>query len=130
MSGGSAWRGRAWRPPLSANFARRLRHPSGPSSKLRERFCTPIGGAFRVPEVMAKAGGSLREVGTTNRTRIADYERAINERTRALLRVHRSNFQMVGFTEQPSLAQLVAVARKRNIPLVEDLGSGALFDMR
>jgi len=89
-----------------------------------------IGGAFRVPEVMAKAGASLREVGTTNRTRIGDYERAINERTRALLRVHRSNFQMVGFTEQPSLAQLVALARKRNIPLVEDLGSGALFDMR
>ena len=89
-----------------------------------------IGGAFRVPEVMAKAGASLREVGTTNRTRIGDYERAINERTRALLRVHRSNFQMVGFTEQPSLPQLVALARKRNIPLVEDLGSGALFDMR
>ena len=89
-----------------------------------------IGGAFRVPEVMVKAGASLREVGTTNRTRIGDYERAINERTRALLRVHRSNFQMVGFTEQASLAQLVELARKRSIPLVEDLGSGALFDMR
>lgn len=89
-----------------------------------------IGGAFRVPEVMAKAGASLREVGTTNRTRISDYERAISERTRALLRVHRSNFQMVGFTEQASLAQLVELARKRNIPMVEDLGSGALFDMR
>jgi L-seryl-tRNA(Ser) seleniumtransferase len=72
----------------------------------------------------------LREVGTTNRTRIGDYERAISERTRAFLRVHRSNFQMVGFTEQASLAQLVELARKRNIPLVEDLGSGALFDMR
>jgi L-seryl-tRNA(Ser) seleniumtransferase len=89
-----------------------------------------IGGAFRVPEVMAKAGAVLREVGTTNRTRISDYERAINERTRALLRVHRSNFQMVGFTEEASLTQLVELGRKRNIPVIEDLGSGALFDMR
>lgn len=89
-----------------------------------------IGGAFRVPEVMAKAGATLREVGTTNRTRIGDYERAIGEKTRVLLRVHRSNFRMVGFTEQPSLAQLVELGRKRNIPVMEDLGSGALFDMR
>jgi L-seryl-tRNA(Ser) seleniumtransferase len=89
-----------------------------------------IGGAFRVPEVMAKAGSQLREVGTTNRTRIGDYERALNEKTRALLRVHRSNFQMVGFTEQPSLAELVELGRKRNIPVIEDLGSGALFDMQ
>lgn len=89
-----------------------------------------IGGAFRVPEVMTKAGTTLREVGTTNRTRISDYERAIGEKTRALLRVHRSNFRMVGFTEQPSLAQLVELGRKRNIAVMEDLGSGALFDMR
>jgi L-seryl-tRNA(Ser) seleniumtransferase len=89
-----------------------------------------IGGAFRVPEVMAKAGAVLREVGTTNRTRIGDYERAIGEKTRALLRVHRSNFRMVGFTEQPSLAQLVDLGRKRSVPVIEDLGSGALFDMR
>ena len=89
-----------------------------------------IGGSFRIPEVMAKSGAVLREVGTTNRTRVADYERAINERTRMLLRVHRSNFQIVGFTEQPSLAELVALGRKHNIPVVEDLGSGALFDLR
>lgn len=88
-----------------------------------------IGGAFRVPEVMAKAGAILREVGTTNRTRISDYERAITDKTRVLLRVHRSNFQIVGFTEDPSLAELVALGRKRSIPVVEDLGSGALVEM-
>src|SRR6516225_9208773 len=89
-----------------------------------------IGGSFRIPDVMAKSGAVLREVGTTNRTRIADYERAINEKTRLLLRVHRSNFAMVGFTEQPSLEELSALARKRGIPLMEDLGSGDLFDLR
>jgi L-seryl-tRNA(Ser) seleniumtransferase len=89
-----------------------------------------IGGSFRIPDVMAKAGATLREVGTTNRTRIADYERAINEKTRVLLRVHRSNFAMVGFTEQPALEELVALGRKHKIAVVEDLGSGALFDLR
>src|SRR5713101_2191043 len=89
-----------------------------------------IGGSFRIPDVMAKAGAALREVGTTNRTRIADYERAITEKTRVLLRVHRSNFAMVGFTEQPALTELVALGRKHKIPVVEDLGSGALFDLR
>ena len=88
-----------------------------------------IGGSFRIPDVMSKSNAILREVGTTNRTRIADYERAINERTRLLLLVHRSNFEITGFTEQPQLAELVALSRKRNIPLVEDLGSGALFDL-
>jgi L-seryl-tRNA(Ser) seleniumtransferase len=88
-----------------------------------------IGGAFRVPDVMAKAGATLREVGTTNRTRTADYERAITERTRLLLRVHRSNFQIVGFTEQPTLEELVALGRRRGIPVMEDLGSGALLDL-
>jgi L-seryl-tRNA(Ser) seleniumtransferase len=89
-----------------------------------------IGGSFRVPDVMTKSNAILLEVGTTNRTRIADYERAINERTRLLMRVHRSNFEIVGFTEQPSLEELVALGRKRNIPVMEDLGSGALFDLR
>ena len=89
-----------------------------------------IGGSFRIPDVMAKSNAILREVGTTNRTRLADYENAINEKTRLLLRVHRSNFQISGFTEQPQVEELVALARRRSIPLVEDLGSGALFDLR
>jgi L-seryl-tRNA(Ser) seleniumtransferase len=89
-----------------------------------------IGGSFRVPDVMSKSNATLREVGTTNRTRIADYERVISDRTRLLLRVHRSNFEIAGFTEQPTLDELVALSRRRNIPLMEDLGSGALFDLR
>ncbi len=89
-----------------------------------------IGGSFRIPDVMTKSAAALREVGTTNRTRLADYERAISERTRLLLRVHRSNFEIVGFVEQPSLEELVALGRRRGIPVVEDLGSGALFDLR
>lgn len=89
-----------------------------------------IGGSFRIPDVMAKSNAILREVGTTNRTRLGDYEKAIHEKTRLLLRVHRSNFQITGFTEQPQIEELVALARQRNIPLLEDLGSGALFDLR
>ncbi|MGA2980797.1 MAG: L-seryl-tRNA(Sec) selenium transferase [Terriglobales bacterium] len=89
-----------------------------------------IGGSFRIPDVMSKSNSTLREVGTTNRTRVADYEHAINERTRLLLRVHRSNFEITGFTEQPGLDELVALARRRNLPLMEDLGSGALIDLR
>ena len=89
-----------------------------------------IGGSFRIPDVMAQSNGILKEVGTTNRTRIADYEKAVNERTRLLLRVHRSNFQITGFTEQPALQELAKLALSRNLPLVEELGSGALFDLR
>jgi L-seryl-tRNA(Ser) seleniumtransferase len=88
-----------------------------------------IGGSFRIPDVMSKSNATLREVGTTNRTRVADYESAINEKTRLLLRVHRSNFQITGFTEQPAIEELAMLARTRNIPLMEDLGSGALFDL-
>lgn len=89
-----------------------------------------IGGSFRIPDVMSKSNAILREVGTTNRTRVGDYEKAINEKTRLLLRVHRSNFQITGFTEQPQLEELVSLACQRNIALLEDLGSGALFDLR
>jgi L-seryl-tRNA(Ser) seleniumtransferase len=88
-----------------------------------------IGGSFRIPDVMAKSGATLREVGTTNRTRIADYEKATSEGTRLLLRVHRSNFEITGFTERPSIGELAALARRRGIPLAEDLGSGALVDL-
>ena len=89
-----------------------------------------IGGSFRIPDVMSKSGATLREVGTTNRTRVADYESAITERTRLLLRVHRSNFEITGFTEQASTSELVALARERGVPLMEDLGSGALVDLQ
>ena len=89
-----------------------------------------IGGSFRIPDVMSKSNAILREVGTTNRTRIKDYEQAITEKTRLLLRVHRSNFEIRGFTEQPGIEDLVDLARKRRIPLLEDLGSGALLDLR
>lgn len=88
-----------------------------------------IGGSFRIPDIMAQSGAILREVGTTNRTRIGDYEAAITENTRLLLRVHRSNFEIIGFTERPDLADLVALGRRRGIPVMEDLGSGALVNM-
>ena len=88
-----------------------------------------IGGSFRIPDVMAKSGATLREVGTTNRTRIADYEKAITDRTRVLLRVHRSNFEITGFVEQPSIDDLVSLAHEHHLPLMEDLGSGALVDL-
>jgi L-seryl-tRNA(Ser) seleniumtransferase len=89
-----------------------------------------IGGSFRVPDVMSKSGATLREVGTTNRTRIQDYANAINDKTRLLLRVHRSNFAIIGFTEQPPLEELAALGRERKIPVMEDLGGGAMLPLR
>ena len=83
-----------------------------------------IGGGFRVPDVMAQSGAILREVGTTNRTRAADYAAAIGERTALILRVHPSNFRIDGFTERPALAELVALGRRFDVPVAEDLGSG------
>lgn len=88
-----------------------------------------IGDGFRIPDIMAESGATLREVGTTNRTRAADYEKAINERTKLLLRVHPSNFKVVGFTEQPTLDELVELGKKRGLPVCEDLGSGCLTDL-
>ncbi len=88
-----------------------------------------IGDGFRIPEIMEQSGALLREVGTTNRTRLADYENAIGEKTRLLLRVHPSNFKVTGFTDKPSLEELVALSQRVGIPLVEDLGSGCLVDL-
>ena len=88
-----------------------------------------IGGDFRVPDVMAQSGTAMVEVGTTNRTRLSDYERAVTERTRLLMRVHPSNYRIVGFTAAPALEELAALAHGRGLLLYEDAGSGALFDL-
>jgi L-seryl-tRNA(Ser) seleniumtransferase len=88
-----------------------------------------IGDGFRIPDVLKRSGARLVEVGTTNRTRAGDYDAAVTEDTALLLRVHQSNFRVVGFTEQPPLKELAAVARRRELPLLDDLGSGALVDI-
>jgi L-seryl-tRNA(Ser) seleniumtransferase len=87
-----------------------------------------IGGGFRIPDVMRQSGATLVEVGTTNRTYVRDYEAAISERTAALMRVHRSNFRLLGFVHEPSLADMVALAAERDLYLFDDLGSGTLLD--
>jgi L-seryl-tRNA(Ser) seleniumtransferase len=89
-----------------------------------------IGDGFRIPEIMARSGAVLREVGTTNRTHLDDYRAAIGERTRLLLRVHPSNFRMTGFTARPELRELAALGKQRGIPVYEDLGSGCMADLR
>ncbi|MGD8294662.1 MAG: L-seryl-tRNA(Sec) selenium transferase [Desulfobacterales bacterium] len=87
-----------------------------------------IGGSFRIPDVMAKSGGILKEVGTTNRTHMMDYENAINDKTALLLKVHRSNYSVVGFTAEVSLKELVEMGHRRDIVVMEDLGSGTFID--
>jgi len=89
-----------------------------------------IGEGFRIPDILARSGARLREVGTTNRTRIEDYRAAITGETRAILRVHHSNFRIVGFTDRPSLKELVDAGSQAGIPVVEDLGSGCLVDLK
>ena len=88
-----------------------------------------IGGSFRIPDIMMQCGCTLREVGATNKTHLHDYERGINESTCALLKVHTSNYRIVGFSEAVPLADLTALAHSRNLPIIEDLGSGALIDL-
>ncbi len=88
-----------------------------------------IGGDFRVPDVLAASGATLREVGTTNRTKLSDYERAVTRRAKMILRVHPSNYRVVGFTAVPTLAELASLAHARKVMLYEDLGSGALIDL-
>src|SRR3954449_241379 len=88
-----------------------------------------IGDGFRIPDVLARSGARLVEVGTTNRTRAEDYERAITPATALLLRVHQANFRVVGFTEQPRLEEVASVARRHELPLVDDLGSGVFVEL-
>jgi len=89
-----------------------------------------IGGSFRMPDVMEASGAILREVGTTNKTHLKDYVAAINENTGAIMRVHHSNYRIVGFAEEPSIEALSTVAQEHNLPLIDDLGSGALLDLK
>jgi len=88
-----------------------------------------IGGSFRVPEIMEACGAQLKEVGTTNKTHLFDYERAITPETKALMKVHTSNYRIVGFTEKPSLAEMVELGHRYELPVIEDLGSGCLVNL-
>ena len=88
-----------------------------------------IGGKFRIPDVMEQSGANLVEVGTTNKTHYSDYEEAITEETKALLKVHTSNYRIVGFTETVTIDELIPIAQEHDIPIIEDLGSGVLIDL-
>lgn len=88
-----------------------------------------IGGAFRIPDIMEQSGATLHEVGTTNKTKVSDYEDAINEETGALMKVHKSNYEICGFTEEASLEELVALGKKAKLPVIYDMGNGLMLDM-
>ena len=88
-----------------------------------------IGGSFRIPEIMVQCGCTLREVGATNKTHLRDYENAIGPETKALLKVHTSNFKIMGFSQSVPLDELVALGREKGLPVIEDLGSGSLVDL-
>ena len=88
-----------------------------------------IGGSFRIPEIMESCGAQLKEVGATNKTHLYDYERAINEGTKALMKVHTSNYRIIGFSETPALSELVELGHRRGLPVIEDLGSGCLLEL-
>lgn len=88
-----------------------------------------IGGSFRIPEIMESCGAQLKEVGATNKTHLRDYEKAISDQTKALMKVHTSNYRIVGFSETPALAELVALGHEFGLPVIEDLGSGSLVDL-
>jgi L-seryl-tRNA(Ser) seleniumtransferase len=103
-------------------------HPAGRGAIISRGQLVEIGGGFRMPDVMAQSGARMAEVGATNRTHLRDYEAAIDGETALIVRAHRSNFALVGFTGEPTLAELVALARRHSLMVVDDLGSGALLD--
>jgi len=105
-----------------------IAHASGREVVISRGQLVEIGGGFRIPEVLMQSGAKLVEVGTTNRTHRRDYEAALNEDTAAILRAHSSNFRVVGFTAEVSIAELAEIGRSRGIPVIDDLGSGALLD--
>ena len=88
-----------------------------------------VGGKFRIPDVMEQSGAVLREIGTTNKTHISDYEDAVTEETKVFMKVHTSNYRIVGFTDTVPISELVSLKEKYDIPVIEDLGSGVLIDL-
>src|SRR5438445_85774 len=115
--------------PLIGDFGRERVKEAGVEVIVSRGELVEIGGAFRVPDVIQQGGAKLREVGTTNRTRARDYADAVSRKTAAMLRVHRSNFTITGFTETPAVEELVDVARKKKVPLLYDEGSGRVVDL-